>query len=321
MSPRYLAWRFLQLVPTVLGIVLVAFVLIHLAPGDPILALAGEHGDAGYYAFMRERFGLDRSVPEQLVTFFRRVLVGDVGVSWVYGRPAMSVITDRMPATLLLMLSALGISTLAGLLAGQFSGARVGRKSDLAVTSVTLLLAAAPVFLLGQLAVLGLGFHWRLFPIGGFRSAGTDYTGPAAMLDVARHLVLPAIVLASAEVAAIARLTRSALALELETDHIRTARAKGVSRRALIRRHAMRRILLPVLTVIGGRVGQVIAGAVVVETVFSWPGIGRLLLTSTQARDTPVLLGLFVLIACTVVVVNLLTDLGYALLDPRIRYR
>lgn len=321
MSPRYLAGRLLQLVPTVLGIVLVAFVLIHLAPGDPILALAGEHGDAGYYAFMRERFGLDRSLPEQLLTFFRRVLGGDVGVSWVHGRSAMSVIADRMPATLLLMLSALGISTLAGLLAGLFSGARVGRNSDLAVTSVTLLLAAAPVFLLGQMAVLGLGFHWRLFPIGGFRSAGTDFTGAAAMLDVARHLVLPALVLAAAEVAAISRLTRSALATELETDHIRTARAKGISRRALITRHTMRRILLPVLTVIGGRVGQVIAGAVVVETVFSWPGIGRLLLTSTQARDTPVLLGLFLLIAGTVVFVNLLTDLGYALLDPRIRYR
>lgn len=321
MSAQYLAWRLLQLVPTVLGIVLVAFLLIHLAPGDPILVLAGEHGDAGYYAFMRERFGLDRSVPEQLLTFFRRVLAGDVGVSWVYGRPAMSVITDRMPATLLLMLSALGISTIAGLLAGQFSGTRVGRNSDLAVTSVTLLLAAAPVFLLGQLAIFGLAFQWRLFPIGGFRTAGTDFTGLAAMLDVARHLVLPAMVLAAAEVAAISRLTRSALALELETDHIRTARAKGVPRRALITRHAMRRILLPVLTVIGGRVGQVIAGAVIVETVFSWPGIGRLLLTSTQARDTPVLLGLFLLIACTVVLVNLLTDLGYALLDPRIRYR
>ena len=321
MSPRYLAWRLLPLVPTVLGIVLVAFVLIHLAPGDPILALAGEHGDAGYYAFMRERFGLDRPLAEQLVTFFRRVLAGDVGVSWVYGRPAMSVIADRMPATLLLMLSALGISTLVGVRAGQFSGARVGRKSDLAVTSATLVLAAAPVFLLGQLAVLGPGFHWRMFPIGGFRSAGTDFTGLAAMLDVARHLVLPAMVLAAAEVAAISRLTRSALAMELRTDHIRTARAKGVSRRALITRHARRRILLPVLTVIGGRVGQVIAGAVIVETVFSWPGIGRLLLTSTQARDTPVLLGLFILIACTVVFVNLLTDLGYALLDPRIRYR
>ena len=320
MTPRYLAWRLVQVVPTVLGIVVLAFLLVHLAPGDPILALAGEHGDAAYYAFMREHFGLDRSLPEQLVTFLQRAFAGDLGISYVQGRAAMTVISERLPATLLLMVTALVLSTLVGVAAGVFGGMRAGRRSDLAVTSLTLLLAAIPVFLMGQLAMLGLAFHWLLLPVGGMRTAGADLAGIAAFGDLLRHLALPALVLAAAEVAAIARLTRRALAEELETDHIRTARAKGVRPRDVVVRHAMRRVLLPVLTVIGGRVGHVLGGAVVVEFVFSWPGIGRLLLSSAQARDTPVLLGIFLLIAGTVVLVNLLTDLGYAALDPRIRY-
>ena len=321
MNPRYLIRRLGQLVPTVIGIVLVAFVLIHLAPGDPILALAGEHGDSAYYAFMRERFGLDRPLLQQLFTFTGRVLSGDMGVSYVQGRSAMSVIAERIPATLLLMLTSLAISTVFGLLAGIYGGSRSGRSGDFVVTAGTLLLSAVPVFLLGQLAVLGLGFHFRLFPIGGSEVAGSELTGVVAALDVGRHLVLPALILAAAEIAAVARLTRRALATELQTDYVRTARAKGVTAWLVVARHGMRRALLPIVTLIGGRVGHVLGGAVVVEIVFGWPGIGRLLLAATQARDTPVLLGIFLLISATVVGVNLLTDLLYAALDPRIRYR
>ncbi len=321
MNQRYLIQRLGQLVPTVIGIVLVAFVLIHLAPGDPILALAGEHGDSAYYAFMRERFGLDRPLPQQLLTFTGRVLSGDMGVSYVQGRSAMSVIAERIPATLLLMLTSLAVSTAFGLLAGIYGGSRSGRSGDFVVTAGTLLLSAVPVFLLGQLAVLGLGFHVRLFPIGGSEAAGSELTGVGAALDVGRHLVLPALVLAAAEIAAVARLTRRALATELQADYVRTARAKGVAAWLVVLRHGMRRALLPIVTLIGGRVGHVLGGAVVVEIVFGWPGIGRLLLAATQARDTPVLLGIFLLISATVVGVNLLTDLLYAALDPRIRYR
>ena len=233
MTARYLAWRIFQLVPTALGIVLVAFVLIHLAPGDPVLALAGEHGDAGYYAFMRERFGLDRSLPEQLLTFTQRVFSGDVGVSFLEGRPAMAVIADRLPATLLLMLTALVLSTAAGLLAGVHGGIRIGRTSDLTLSAITLLLSAVPVFLVGQLAVLGLASHWSLFPSGGIRTPGADHTGLAALLDVARHLALPALVLAAAEVAAVARLTRRArspLSSRPTTSAPRTPRASPRAR-------------------------------------------------------------------------------------------
>lgn len=321
MTLRYLAWRLFQVLPTAVGIVLVAFTLLHLAPGDPILALAGEHGDAAYYDFMRERFGLDRSLPEQLMTFMRRAVAGDVGVSYVHGRPAMAVITERIPATLGLMLTALILSTGSGILVGAYGGARAGRRRDLVLTIGTLLLAAAPVFLVGQLAVLGPGIHLGLFPLGGMRSAGSELTGLAAALDLMRHLALPALVLAAAEIAVVARLTRRALASELASDHVRTARAKGLGRGVVLVRHGMRAVALPILTVVGGRVGHVLGGAVVVEILFGWPGIGRLLLAATQTRDTPVLVGIFLLIAATVVTVNLLTDLLYAALDPRIRFR
>lgn len=318
---RFLARRLLLLVPTALAIVLVCFALIHLAPGDPVLAMAGEHGDAGYYSFMRERFGLDRPLPEQFVTFGARLLTGDVGTSYTSGRPAMAVVLERVPATLLLTLTALIVSTGLGLLLGILAGTRVGRPVDLAVSTATLGLYAAPVFWLGQLAVLGLGYQMGLFPIQGFRSPGSDSSGLLGALDIAWHLALPALVLAAQEVAAVARLTRSALAEELRKDYVRTARAKGLTEFVVIARHAMRRVWLPVVTLLGGRMGYLLGGAVVVEIVFAWPGIGRLLVAATQTRDTPVLLAVFLLISATVMVANLITDLVYAALDPRIRYR
>lgn len=320
MKTPYVAGRVLQAVPTVTGILLVSFLLIHLAPGDPVLAVAGEHGDAAYYDFMRERFGLNRPLPVQLVTFAGRIASGDVGTSYVHGRPAMAVIADRIPATLLLMLTSLALSTAVGLFAGVFGAKRAGRPSGLAATVVALGLYSAPVFWVGQLAVIALAFRLGLFPIQGFATPGTDLTGLARGLDVARHLALPALVLAAQEFAAVARLTRSALGAELEKEYVLAARARGLRERSVILRHAMRRALLPVVTVIGGRVGHLLGGAVVVEIVFAWPGIGRLLLSATQERDAPVLLGLFLIASMTVVTANLITDLVYAALDPRIRY-
>ena len=318
---RFLVRRLLLLVPTALAIVLICFVLIHLAPGDPVLAMGGEHGDAAYYEFMRTRFGLDHPLPQQLATFGARLLTGDVGTSYAYGRPAMGVVLERVPATLLLTLTALVASTVLGVLFGIVSGTRIGRPVDHAVSTATLGLYAAPIFWLGQLAVLGLGYHLGLFPIQGFASPGADSAGLPGALDVVWHLALPAAVLAAQEIAAVTRLTRATLATELRMDYVRTARAKGLSEHLVITRHAMRRVWLPLVTLLGGRVGSLLGGAVVVEIVFAWPGIGRLLVAATQSRDTPLLLAIFLLISTTVVLANLITDLVYATLDPRIRYR
>lgn len=321
MSFAYLARRIAQLVPTVAAILLVSFLLVHLAPGDPVLALAGEHGDADYYAFMRAKFGLDEPLHVQLLTYAGNVLSADLGVSYVQGRPALDVIAERLPATLLLTGTALAVSTVAGLAAGVFSATRRRRWPDVGLNGVLLGLYAAPVFWLGQLAILALALGAGWFPVQGMTTAGSDAAGPARIADIAHHLVLPALVLASQELAAVGRLTRVGLRDELDSDHVRMARAKGLTEPVVVVKYGLRRALAPVVTVVGNRVGHLVAGTVVVEVVFGWPGLGRLLVSSMQNRDAPILLGILLLVAFTVVVANLLTDLTYAWLDPRVRYR
>lgn len=320
MSGRYVARRLLQILPALAGIILVGFLLVHLAPGDPILALAGDFGNAEYYETMRERFGLDEPLPERLWTYARRVIQGDFGTSFMHGRSAMAVILERLPATLLLAFTALALSSVVGVALGTLAAVRRGRLADMAVSGVVFTFFAAPVFWVGQLAILVLAFRAGWFPVQGMTTAGSQAAGLARILDVAHHLALPALVLASQQVAAVARLTRAGLVDELASDHVRTARAKGLREPAVVLRHGLRRPLLPVVTLVGGRLGFALSGAVVIEIVFGWPGIGQLLLSSIQARDVPVLMGIFFLVALAVLAANLLTDLYYARLDPRIRY-
>ncbi|HXG71369.1 MAG TPA: ABC transporter permease [Gemmatimonadaceae bacterium] len=318
MSTAFVLRRLLQVIPTVLGIVLVAFLLIHLAPGDPVLALAGEHGDASYYNFMRQRFGLDQSLLHQLGTYFARVAAGDLGVSYVHGRTTVSVIMERAPATLLLTGTALVIAVVLSIPLGAYAARRPHGARDNAISAGALAVYSAPAFWLAQVAIIVIAVQLDLLPVQGMTEAGASSTGLRRALDIAKHLALPALVLASQEIAVLARLTRSSLVDELARDHIRTARAKGLSEKTILTRHAMPRALLPTITVIGARTGHLIAGAVVVEIVFGWPGIGRLLVSSLQARNTPVLLGLFMLVSITVILANLVSDLVHAAIDPRI---
>lgn len=321
MTLGYVGWRLLQVVPTAAAILLIGFLLIHVAPGDPVVALAGESGDAEYYAFIRERFGLDEPLPEQLATYVGRVLQGDLGTSYLQGRPVTEVITERIPATLLLSVSALILSSIIGIALGGYAAKRPHGLGDFAASGASLTIYAAPVFWVGQLAILGLAAGLGWFPVQGMRSPGSEANGLAAALDVAHHLALPALVLASQEVAAVFRLTRIGLLDELGSDHVRTARAKGLTNRRVLVKHALRRPLVPVVTVIGGRAGHVLSGAIVTEIVFGWPGLGRLLLSSLQTRDTPVVLGIFLVVAFFVILANVGTDLTYRWLDPRVRYR
>lgn len=319
MSGRLIGMRLLQVVPTVVGIVLIGFLLIHIAPGNPVVALAGEHGDAAYYAFMRERFALDQPLPRQLATYAARVVQGDFGHSYVLGRSVMAVIMERAPATLLLTATALVVAIVAAVPLGAIAARRPHGARDVGISALALGLYSAPAFWVGQLAVLVVALGLGLAPVQGMSTAGSSASGMAHALDVARHLALPALVLASQELAVLVRLTRSGLVDELARDHIRSARGKGVGERAILLRHAMPRALLPALNVVGGRIGHLIAGAVVVEVVFAWPGMGRLLLASLQTRDIPVLLGLFTVVAFTVVLVNVVTDCIHAAIDPRVR--
>ncbi len=319
MTRRYILGRLWQTVPMLLGVVVVGFLLVHIAPGDPILALAGENGDEAYYAAMRERFGLDQPLTRQLWTYISRLARGDLGTSAIQKQPVSAVIFDRLPNTLLLAGTALVLSTTIGILAGVLAASKSGALRDRAVSTSTLLLYAVPVFWLGQLTILWFGLRWGWFPVQGRTDARSNSTGLAHFLDVAHHLALPALVLASQQIAVVARLTRTALIDQLEAPHIDAARSRGLPDATILFRHALPAALLPVVTVIGNRVGHLVSGAVVVEIVFGWPGIGRLLVAATTDRDIPVLLGLFVLIGFAVLIANLITDISYRWLDPRIR--
>jgi len=317
--PRYIARRLLAGVPLIVGVLAIAFGLIHLAPGDPIQALAGDGGDAAYYAAMRARYGLDRPVPEQFGRYALAILRGDLGYSFSYGQPVSRVILDRLPATLLLTGTALVLATALGLGLGVLTALRLHGALDHTVAVVTLTAYAMPVFWLGQLLVLLFAVRLGLLPVQGMISVREGYTGGRHLLDVARHLALPALTLALPQVALNARLMRTSLREALAEEYIATARAKGLAERAVIWRHALRNALLPVVTALGGHLGVLLTGAALTETVFAWPGLGRLLLDAALKRDYPLLMAIFLLVSVVVVAANLLTDILYTALDPRVR--
>ncbi len=321
MNRRYVVRRLLQVLPAVASILVVTFAIVHAAPGDPVVAVAGESGDEAYYDFMRAKFGLDRPLPAQFLTYSGNVLKGDLGVSFVQGQRVSSLIADRIPATLLLMGTALIVSTVGGIALGAMAARRPFGPFDLTVSTAALVGYALPVFWLAQLAMLTIAFRTGWFPVQGMTDARAGYTGWAHVADVARHLVLPALVLAASEVALISRIARTGILTEMSSDYVRVAQAKGLSATGALLRHAMRNALLPVVTVVGTRIGFLFSGAVLVETVFGWPGLGRLVLSAAETRDHPLLLGMVLLVAFSLVVANLVTDLVYARVDPRIRYR
>jgi len=318
---RYVVRRLLQVLPAVASILVVTFAVVHAAPGDPVVAVAGESGDEEYYAFMREKFGLDRPLLTQFWTYSTNVLRGDLGVSFVQSQSVVALIAERVPATLLLMGSALVVSTVGGVLLGAMAARRPFGPFDLGVSTGALIGYALPSFWLAQLAMLTIAFRTGWFPIQGMTDARASYTGLAHWADVAHHMVLPSLVLAASEIALITRIARTGILAEMDSDYVRVAQAKGLSPTGALVHHALRNALLPVVTVVGTRIGFLFSGAVLVETVFGWPGLGRLVLSAAQTRDHPLLLGMVLLVAFSLVLANLVTDLIYARVDPRIRYR
>jgi peptide/nickel transport system permease protein len=303
------------------GLLVFNFVLIHAAPGDPIYVLAGQSGDAAYYSEMRARFGLDRPLLEQFGRYIVNVLSGDFGYSFAYRQPVFQVIVARLPATLLLSMAGLTVATALGLWLGMVSACHADSPLDYLISAGTLIGYSMPAFWLGQVLLILFAGGLGLFPVQGMTTARVSYRGFTYVLDVLWHLVLPAMTLGLLQLALVSRLTRTGLLEVLGEDYVRTARAKGLGPRAILYRHALRNALLPVVTVVGGHVGTLLAGAVLTEIIFAWPGLGRLLYDATLSRDYPLLMALFLVVSASVIVINLLTDLAYTVLDPRIRYR
>ncbi|MCV0403723.1 MAG: ABC transporter permease [Chloroflexi bacterium] len=321
MSFRYVRRRLLQVIPSVVGILLVGFLLIELAPGDPVLALAGESGDEAFYADVRARFGLDRPVAERFATYATNVLRGDLGISYVQGRPVVDIIGERIWPTLLLTGVALVLSTVVGIALGAFAATRRRTATDVGIQIATLTIDAAPIFWVGQLAILAFALYLGVLPVQGMSSAVEPDGVLAGILDLGRHLLLPAAVLAIGQIAVVARMARIGFIEELSQDYVRTARAKGLAEHRVVLGHAMRRAVIPVATVIGGRLGHLVSGAVIVEIIFGWPGLGRMLVIAMQTRDMPIIMGMFLVVSFSVIIANFITDLSYGWLDPRIAYR
>ncbi len=319
---RYLARRIAGTLVLLVLVVIVTFGLIHLAPGDTAQALAGQGGaDARYVADLRHELGLDKPLVEQIGVYLGAVFRGDLGFSAVQGRPVLDVILQRLPATLLLFGSALLIATVGGVILGVVAAARRRTRTDTAISVASLTVSSLPLFWVGQILVGLLAIRLGWLPTGGLSSPGAALGSLAAALDAIKHLILPAGVLSLLMLGLIVRITRSAMIDVLAEDYIRVARARGIPERRLLFRHALPNALRPVVTVVTAELGLVLTGTVLVESVFTWPGLGSLLLDSVLGRDNLTLVGLLLFSAFLVATANLVADLLYLAIDPRVRYR
>ena len=316
---RYLGYRVLLAIPVVLGIVVLNFFLIHLAPGDAASVLAGESGAASpeYMEQLRHKFGLDQSLGAQFLVYLTNMLHLNLGYSFRNDSAVTQLILDRLWPTGLLMLTAFGTALVAGTLLGLI--AATGRNSwrDSAVSLVSLIAYATPGFWLGLMMIVVFAIHLGWLPTSGFDTVGADNEGWDQILDVARHLVMPAVALSLFYLAVYARVMRASVLEQVGMDYVTTARAKGQTEGRIMTGHVLRNALLPVVTMAGVQAGNLIGGSIVVETVFGWPGIGTLAFNALQSRDLNLLLGIFFVSACLVVLVNLAVDLIYVSLDPR----
>jgi len=302
----YILRRLGLALPTLLGVTVIIFVLIRLIPGDPARVIAGLTATDEDVALIRVELGLDRPMYVQYGIFLGRLVRGDLGLSAATRAPVIEEIRSRMNATVALALSSITLATVAGMAAGIISATRQYSTLDYAVMSVALFGVSIPVFWLGLMLMLLFSVYLHWLPAGGFG-------GPA-------HFVLPTLALSAFSIAIIARMTRSSLLETFNQDYVRTAHAKGLQRNAVILRHALKNALIPILTVIGLQFGALLGGAILTETTFAWPGIGRLLVSAIGSRDYPVIQGIVFMFALLFALVNLAVDLLYAYVDPRIHY-
>ncbi len=309
-----------QAVPTVIGIIILNFLFLQLVPGDAADVIAGESGSATLESMeaVRKQFGLDQPVLVQLGAYLNNLAHFSLGFSPRYNMPVSELIMSRLPFTLVLMAAAFVLSLGFGLLLGAVMAAHSRRWPDRLISILVLIFYSAPSFWIGLMAIVLFSVHLGWLPSGGAMTIGADHTSLQAFGDLMWHLVLPAMALSTFFIAVYARLTRSAM-LEIERqDFVRTAQAKGLSSISIQIHHVLRNALIPVTTMAGLNLGHMIGGAIVIETVFSWPGMGRLALDAVMARDFNVLLGVLLLSSFVVILANVLVDLLHGWLDPRI---
>ena len=303
---RALARRLLLTLPTLAGVLVVAFLLLNVAPGDPVLEMVGERADSATIAQLRAELRLDDPLPVQFGHYAWGVLHGDLGRSYVTRQPVMGELLGRFPKTVELALAAMTLATICGLSLGVVASVRPGGLADRAAMLGSYLGVSFPVYWVGLVLILIFAIGLRWFPPSGYGGLG--------------YLVLPALTLGMRSIAVLARMTRGAMLEVLSSDFVRTARAKGLSELAVVGKHALRNALIPIITVLGLDIGSYLTGSILTETIFSWPGVGRYVLTAISKRDLPAVQGSILFLSVVFVLVNLITDLVYAKADPRIAY-
>ncbi|OZN49417.1 ABC transporter permease subunit [Gallibacterium anatis] len=333
---RFIFKRVAMVIPTFIGITLLTFALIHLIPGDPIEIRMGERGlSPEVHQQMMHQLGLDKSLPEQYFDYLKGIAHGDFGTSFKNNVPVLDEFLSLFPATIELAVFAILFAVIIGIPIGILAAIKRGSIFDHSVMAISLTGYSMPIFWWGLLLMLLVSVQWNLTPVSGRIDAEywvDSVTGfmlidswlsgePGAFKSAVMHLILPSIVLGTIPLAVISRMTRSSMLEVLGEDYIRTARAKGLSSMRIIVVHALRNALIPVITVIGLIVGQLLSGAILTETIFSWPGIGKWVIEAIRARDYPVVQSAVLIIATIIIIVNLLVDLLYGVVNPRIRYR
>lgn len=321
--PRLIGRRLLQAVPTIFGVIVLCFLLLKLIPGDLVDALMAnlQASNPEYEAALRAKLGLDQPVIVQLLLYIWSVLKLDLGFSYSYTKPVATVVLEHLGPTLILMVSSIFTAAVLAVVLGVAAARRANSLLDNIITVVALLFYAMPVFWIGLMMIVLFSVMLGVLPVGGFQTIGVDFSLFGKMIDVLRHLAMPMATLSLFFMAVYTRLMRTSMLEIYGLDFVRTARAKGLAEGRIAYRHVLRNALMPLVTMVGLQLGAVLGGAVVVETVFSWPGIGRLAYDAVFQRDYPLLLAILMLSATLVVIVNLLVDLLYAWLDPRIEAR
>jgi peptide/nickel transport system permease protein len=320
---RILFRRLIQIIPLILGVIIMNFGLIQLAPGSFLDVMTAEQqiSDPAMIERMRILYGMDQPAAVQLLKYIWSVVTLDFGYSYRQNAPVLTVIMQHLPATALLMLAAIAVALLVGVAAGVVAAVKVNTIWDNLISLVAVFFFAAPTFWLGIMLTILFSVKLGWLPVGGMRTVGTEFGAIAATLDIARHLLLPAVSLGLFYAATYARVMRASMLEVYKSDFVRTARSKGLPGFQVVVVHVLRNALLPVVTLLGLQLGTVLGGSVVIETVFSWPGIGSLMLDSVMSRNYPVVLGVLVMSSVVVALANAAVDIAYFKLDPRISAR
>ena len=312
---KYAAKRILAVIPVLLGVSVLVFLILQITPGDPALIMLGPRATQAALENLRHQLGLDMPIYEQYIRWIGNILKGDWGYSLLYKHQVSALIFERLSATLLLAFTSLALATVFGIFAGIISATKQYSWQDRTLMALAVVGFCLPVFWLGLIMQLFFSIKLGVTPVSGINTPGLNTIG-----DTLWHLVLPSFTLAIGTMATIARMTRGSMLEVVRQDYIRTARAKGVSKQGIAFKHALRNALIPVVTVVGSQFGYLLSGEVLLEMIYSWPGLGTLMINGILARDFPLVQGIILFVATIYVVVNLVVDLLYAVLDPRISY-